>query len=126
MNRHENWMWLPILALATGGIPLAIADFPEGGWNGRIAAGIFSSIVLMIYAALKRAGDKFPSIRQWTERSLVGASLLLFVFALLASTGSVLFANLPLPQWLHVSVAVLLASFALALLINSFRQDHRA
>ena len=113
-----------MLSLFLGmGLPGLFADFAEDSWQERIWIGIFTSMAIFSYAIFKQVGIKYPQLRNWGVNTITGATITLFFASLLASSLSAFFAMLPLPVWLHFIFGLVLAVFALGILVSSNSED---
>ena len=125
MTNIEKYSWVPLVTLFVGlGIPGFLFEFSEESFDGRILTGIYSSMTMITYAVFKRLGDKHPELKKWAGQNLLGASVTMFSGGLFLSLSSNLFAALPFPNWLHFTIAVVIALVALFLLLSASTENY--
>jgi uncharacterized membrane protein len=116
---NEKLLWIPLIALASGiGIPRIFIDLAESGWQDRLYWGILSAMIMFIYVIFKKLGIKYPKLLMRSNNSIAGMTAVIFFGSLMVSGLSILFAILPLPGWLHISLAIVLSLFALSLMVS--------
>ena len=120
MRNIDKYSWVPLIAMFVGvGLPALIINFEEDSWQWKVQMGIFTSMAALIYVLFNKFGKIYPKLRTWVNKTLLGATVAIFLGSLLASIIAVLFAMLPLPSWLHFGFAVVLALVAFGLLIQT-------
>jgi len=120
MGTKDKWMWVPMLALMIGGgLPALFVDFAEDSWQERIWVGMSTAMLVFIYFFFKWLGTKFPAIAKWAQDSVTGVTILVFASAFLVSGLSAVFALMPFPHWLHLTLAICLALVALSLVVKA-------
>jgi len=119
MDSIEKYTWIPIVMLFLGmGLPGFMFEFSEVSFDGGILTGIYTSMAMITFAVFKKLGGKYPSLKKWAGHNLLGASISMFAGGLFLSLSSNLFAALPLPNWLHFTIAIIVALVALFLLLS--------
>jgi len=108
LELEESVLYGPVLlAFFVGsGIPLLFVHFAEDSWN-ICPAGVFCiywiATAVFTHALFRRAGNRVPTIKQWAVDSVIGVTVLCFIFGLIVSGVAVLFVLLPVP-WAATAV----------------------
>jgi len=113
-------MILLVLSFALGvSIPHIILDLGDDSWQEQLSVGMFICFGAFVWIGFRRIGRELSvESKRWWLNSVVGVTILVFLFSLLSSGLSALFVLIPIPLWLLVAFASLLGLLALALAVN--------
>jgi hypothetical protein len=98
-------------------LPIISINFDASSYQAEMYGGSFTAFSVIIWALFRKLFRRSGEIRKWVKTKW-GDIISLFLGCFLTSTFSVLFAILPLPFWLHISLGVVLAITAFFLMLS--------
>ena len=113
MNKSKSKSWLLIAFIVGVGLPILFVELDENRQSMWVFMSTF--MILSNLVIFKKIAKKYPLLYNWQRDTLIGETTIVFLFFLLGSTLSLLFAMLPITEWLHNIVAGIFGLFAMLL-----------
>ncbi len=111
MNERPGYLYVfPFVTFIAGGVipHLLLSSYlSQTEWSNKTQSVMYISMIVIIAWVFNKAGKRNNKLKVWATNTVIGASLMLFVFSFLLTFSVNIFLLIPLPSLILFIISLL-------------------